>query len=51
MSKAQFGIKIAKMFDLNTENITVDTDHKSGLIAYRPKDMRMNCNKFEKVLK
>lgn len=51
MSKAQFGIKIAKMFDLNTENITVDTDHKSGLIAYRPKDMRMNCNKFEKSFK
>lgn len=51
MSKAEFGIKIAKLFDLSTKNITIDTDHKSNLAAYRPKDMRMNCDKFEKSFK
>ena len=51
MSKAEFGLELAESLNLNTKNISVDTDDKSNLLAYRPKDMRMNCDKFENSFK
>ena len=51
MSKAEFGLKLAESLNLSTKNISVDSDDKSNLFAYRPKDMRMNCDKFEKSFK
>ena len=51
MSKAEFGIKLAESLNLSTQNISIDLDDKSNMFAYRPKDMRMNCDKFEKSFK
>lgn len=51
MSKADFDFAFADRLRLPTEFMTrIDTREATFLKAYRPKDMRMNCTKFEAAL-
>ena len=51
MSKADFAFSFADILKLQTSNMSrTTTDKVTFLKAYRPKDMRMNCFKFEKTL-
>lgn len=51
MSKADFAFFFADILGLQTNNmVRTTTDKVTFLRAYRPKDMRMNCFKFEKTL-
>jgi dTDP-4-dehydrorhamnose reductase len=47
LSKASFAIEIANFFELSTENMTCGSVDAQAMYAYRPKDMSMNCSKFE----
>ena len=47
MSKARFAQELAKSIKLSTENLIVGSDADFKFSAYRPKDMRMCCKKFE----
>ena len=50
MSKADFDFDFAERLDLQTKSMTrINIDKASFLKAYRPKDMRMDCTKFEKT--
>ncbi len=50
MSKANFAFAFAEELGLPTRNITrTTTDQVSFLRTYRPKDMRMDCTRFEKA--
>ena len=50
MSKADLDFNFAECLGLQTATMTrVDSDHASLLKAYRPKDMRLDCTKFEEV--
>jgi dTDP-4-dehydrorhamnose reductase len=46
MSKAEFALKIANHLNLSTKNLNVITSDKLFNRAKRPKDVRMNVNKF-----
>jgi dTDP-4-dehydrorhamnose reductase len=51
MSKADFDYTFADCLNLPTTTMTrIDSTQATFLKAYRPKDMRMDCTKFEKVL-
>ena len=51
MSKADFAFIFAEELGLSTRAITrASVDRATFLKAYRPKDMRMDCSKFEKTL-
>ena len=47
MSKARFAQELAKSIKLSTKNLIVGSDADFKFSAYRPKDMRMCCKKFE----
>jgi dTDP-4-dehydrorhamnose reductase len=51
MSKADFDFAFAERLGLPTETMSrIKTQHATFLKAYRPKDMRMDCSKFENAL-
>lgn len=51
MTKADFDFAFAEHLKLPTEFMTrIDTSEATFLKAYRPKDMRMDCSKFEAAL-
>jgi dTDP-4-dehydrorhamnose reductase len=50
MSKADFAYAIAKRMRLDTHTMNRGTSSTLNLLAYRPKDMRMNSNLFENTL-
>ena len=51
MSKAEFDFSFAEHLRLETKTmLSIDCSQATFLRAYRPKDMRMNCSKFEKTL-
>ena len=51
MSKADFDFKFAACLGLETKTMTrVTTETATFLKAYRPKDMRLDCEKIEKEL-
>lgn len=51
MSKADFVFRFAQSLKLPINNITrIDSSQAKFLKAYRPKDMRMDCSKFENTL-
>lgn len=48
MSKADFAFHFASLLGFSTKNmVRTTTDKVNFLKIYRPKDMRMNCSKFE----
>ncbi len=47
MSKGDFAFALAAALDLPTESIRRGTSASVGLVAYRPKDMRMDSSRFE----
>tara|TARA_B110000444_G_scaffold245439_1_gene265943 strand:- start:137 stop:1006 length:870 start_codon:yes stop_codon:yes gene_type:complete len=50
MSKADFDFDFAECLGLQTKLMTrINTEQATFLKAYRPKDMRLDCAKFEKV--
>lgn len=51
MSKADFAFSFAEELDLSTCSMTrTSNDQVTSLKTYRPKDMRMDCSKFENTL-
>lgn len=51
MSKADFALRFVECLKLDTERLRRTTSNDVGFLkAYRPKDMRMNCVKFETVI-
>ncbi len=51
MSKADFDFAFAECLKLPTSTMSpIDTSQATFLKAYRPKDMRMDCSKFESTL-
>jgi dTDP-4-dehydrorhamnose reductase len=51
MSKADFDFEFAERIGLPTETMSrIDSSEATFLHTYRPKDMRMDCSKFEKAL-
>lgn len=51
MSKADFAFAFAEELNFSTSAMTrTSTDQVTFLKTYRPKDMRMDCSKFEKTL-
>ena len=48
-SKAEFVYTLAESLGLSTKNISRTSLDKLGLTALRPRDMRMDCSKFEKL--
>jgi dTDP-4-dehydrorhamnose reductase len=52
MTKADFDFAFAECLNLPTAFMTrIDTSQATFLKAYRPKDMRMDCSKFEATLR
>jgi dTDP-4-dehydrorhamnose reductase len=49
MSKAQFCYRIAEVLGLSTASMTPTESSVAVLRAYRPKDMRMACGRFERT--
>jgi dTDP-4-dehydrorhamnose reductase len=50
MSKANFDFEFAEKLGLPTDSMSrIDSTAATFLLAYRPKDMRMDCSKFEKL--
>lgn len=49
MSKSDFAFRLAEIFNLDSENMARSVSEDVALKAYRPKDMRMDSSKFEKV--
>jgi dTDP-4-dehydrorhamnose reductase len=50
MSKADFDFAFADCLNLPTASMTrIDSSQAAFLKAYRPKDMRMDCSKFENI--
>lgn len=47
MSKAAFAFEVARIHGLATDNVTPGLCSNLGLPAYRPKDMSMDCERFE----
>jgi dTDP-4-dehydrorhamnose reductase len=51
MSKADFAFAFAEELGFSTRTMTrTSTEQVTFLKTYRPKDMRMNCSKFENIL-
>ena len=51
MSKADFAFAFAEELNLSTSAMTrTSTDQVTFLKTYRPKDMRMDCSRFENTL-
>ena len=50
MSKKEFALYFCKCLNLDSENIVGNPQNKVGLIAKRPKDMRLNSKKLENDL-
>ena len=51
VSKADFAFSFAERLGLPTETMSrINTQHAAFLKAYRPRDMRMDCSKFENAL-
>lgn len=51
LSKADFALAFAQALDLNTEHMTrASVDDVDVIKTYRPKDMRLNVDKFEQTL-
>jgi len=51
ISKAQFAMKLAEVFQLEYHNATVGSIESGTLKAFRPKDMRMSVKKIEMIMK
>jgi dTDP-4-dehydrorhamnose reductase len=49
LSKAEFCYSLARVLGLPTATMTHANSPTAALKAYRPKDMRMNCVRFEKT--
>lgn len=50
MSKADFDFEFAERLGLSTDSMSrINSSEAIFLDAYRPKDMRMDCSKFEKL--
>ena len=50
MSKADFDFEFAERLGLSIDSMSrIDSTEATFLRAYRPKDMRMDCSKFEKL--
>jgi dTDP-4-dehydrorhamnose reductase len=50
MSKADFDFEFAERLGLSTDRMSrINSSEASFLSTYRPKDMRMDCSKFEKL--
>lgn len=47
LTKAQFVYTFAKLFDFKTKNVKSISVEDFGWVTPRPKDMRMDCSKFE----
>jgi dTDP-4-dehydrorhamnose reductase len=47
MSKANFAFELARVFGVPTEGVTRGLSRDMHLKAYRPKDMYMDCSRFE----
>jgi len=47
MSKADFIFEIARVYGLSTNAVKKGASGEAGLFAYRPKDMSMDCGRFE----
>ncbi len=47
MSKADFAFELARVFGVSTEGMTRGLSRDMHLKAYRPKDMSMDCSRFE----
>lgn len=47
MSKADFAFEIARVYGLSTHNVMRGVSGELDLLAYRPKDMSMDCKRFE----
>ena len=51
MSKADFDLEFAERLGLPVDSMSrIDSSEATFFRAYRPKDMRMDCSKFEKLL-
>ena len=50
LSKSKFALKIAKELNyIPSKWVEVSSENNSNLIAYRPKNMMMECTKFEQI--
>jgi len=49
LSKADFAIEIANLFKFDASNMQYGEVDARGLRAYRPKDMSMDCSRFEQT--
>jgi dTDP-4-dehydrorhamnose reductase len=49
LSKAEFCYSLARILGLSTAKMTRASASAAPLKAYRPKDMRMNCTRFEEA--
>lgn len=49
MSKADFAFAFAEVLSLPTRNMSRSVSGKNNLVAYRPKDMRMDATRFENI--
>ena len=50
LSKADFDFEFAQRLGLSTDSMSrIDSSEANFFRAYRPKDMRMDCSKFEKL--
>jgi dTDP-4-dehydrorhamnose reductase len=50
ISKADFAFMLADELGLSTDHVRRGTAEQSHLLAYRPKDMRMDCSRIEAAL-
>lgn len=49
MSKADFAFALAEALDLPVDTMSRGVSGQSGLVAYRPKNMRMDVSRFESI--
>lgn len=49
MSKADFALELARVYELATDKVKRGLCSDMGLPAYRPRDMSMDCARFETV--
>jgi dTDP-4-dehydrorhamnose reductase len=49
MSKSEFAFELAKMYEFETSNIKIGLSSDILKKVYRPKDMSMDCSRFEKA--
>ena len=47
MSKADFAFELARIYELSTQNVRRGSVADKGMRAYRPRDMLMDCSRFQ----